>query len=69
MSNWIIVRDITGDGRGGDGDSERANWVGLVERGLADEVGFMDEANDGGGATESSVVFRLLGCVLVMVSE
>ena len=32
--------------RGGEGDGEWANFVGLMDRGLADKVGFMDEAND-----------------------
>ena len=46
---------ITGGGGGGEGDGERAGLLGLLDRGLADEVGFVaDEeaglADDGGGA-------------------
>ena len=40
--------------KGGEGDGERTNLV--VKRGLADEVGFVDEANDGGGAAEKAVL-------------
>ena len=56
MSSWIVVRGITGGGRGREGDGERAGLVGLVKRSLADEVGFVDEANDGGGAAEQAVL-------------
>ena len=51
MSSWVVVKGVTGGGRGGEGDDERANLVGLVERSLADEVGFVDKANDGGGTS------------------
>ena len=32
------------------------NLVGSMKRGLADEEGFVDEANDRGGATEKAVL-------------
>jgi hypothetical protein len=50
MSSRMVLRGITGGGGGGEGDGERAGLVGLVERGLAVEVGFVDV--DGGGAEE-----------------
>ena len=53
---------------GCEGDGERVNLVGLLERGLVDEVGFVDEADDGGGAAEKAVLgFGVW--VLVVVSE
>ena len=45
-----------GNDRGGEGDGERAGLGDLVERGLADEGGFVDEANDGGGAAEKAAL-------------
>ena len=39
MSSWIVVSDFTGGGREGESDGGRTD---LVERGLADEVGFVD---------------------------
>lgn len=41
-------------GGGGDGDGERA-LGGFVERGLADEAGFVDAADDGGGGRPDGV--------------
>ena len=54
MSSWIVVRRIMGGGRGGEGDGERVDLVGFVERGLANEVVFVDEENDRGGAAEKA---------------
>ena len=35
-------------------------WWGLVEQDLADEVGFVDETNDGGGATQKAMLYFAL---------